>query len=314
LNQVYLLKNYSGSAATYGLSYLPQANPILKLRNMAMMSIVEHISANDGILLLSLAYSSIDIVFEWDNFKGCVQPIHWWLLLSYCFVIVFRMSHLLGNAQAGGESEDFLLNLRQQKTIPKILVKVTWLMLLPIFAVWTVTGSIWFRDVMTYTPECLPMGAHPWFIGFWQALSYLWILVHLVFGGIACVLEKRIRTAEGNLREIEDDDSIARWGRMSNIPGYGKGLNAGLSPADIDQLPIESWSSCEDAECSICLNDIFEGDAVRRLPGCSHTFHKSCIDLWVLRRADCPLCKCKVVASPTNEDHARTVMGMQFLC
>jgi hypothetical protein len=265
------------------------------------MGIVDQISANDAILLLSLAYSSIDIMFEWDNFRGCVQPIHWWLLLSYCFVIVFRISHLFGNSQVGGESEDFLLNLRQQKTIPRLLVKATWLLLLPIFAVWTVTGSIWFKDVMMHTPECLPMGAHPWFIGFWQALSYLWILVHLIFGAIAWVLERRIQNAEGNIRSIEDDDSIARWGRMSTIPGYSSvAHNKGLSPKDIERLESFTWSCVEGAECSICLNDLDEGDAVRKLPGCSHTFHKSCIDLWMLRRADCPLCKCKVPCETTS--------------
>lgn len=267
------------------------------MSNVSAREFWSHVSANDGILLLSLAYSAVDIVFEWDNFKGCVQPIHWWLLLSYGFVIIFRISHLLGNVQAGGESEDFLLNLRQQKTIPRILVKVTWLLLVPVFAIWTVTGSMWFKDVMMYTPECLPMGAHPWFIGFWQALSYLWILVHLIFGGIAVLLERRIRNAEGDIREIEDADSIARWGRMSNIPGYAAMVgtkNAGLSAQDIERLPTETWGGCEEVECSICLNDICAGDSVRRLPGCSHTFHKACIDLWVLRRADCPLCKCKV--------------------
>lgn len=267
------------------------------MSSMSGYGLLSQISANDSILLLSLAYSSVDIVFEWDNFKGCVQPIHWWLLLSYVFVVIFRISHLLGNNHAGGESGDFLLNLRQQKTIPRILVKVTWLLLLPVFAIWTIIGSIWFKDVMAYTPECLPMGAHPWFIGFWQALSYLWIGVHVIFGGIACVMERRIRAAEGNIRQIEDADSIARWGRMSSIPGYAAMVgskSAGLNAKDIEQLPAETWKGCEEAECSICLNDICEGDAVRRLPQCSHTFHKSCIDLWVLRRADCPLCKCKV--------------------
>jgi hypothetical protein len=267
------------------------------------MAIFNQIGSNDCILLLSLAYSSLDIMFEWDNFRGCVQPIHWWLLLSYVFVIVFRISHFVGNSQAT-EGEDFLLNLRQQRTLPRVLVKLTWLMLLPIFAVWTVMGSMWFREVMTYTPECLPVGAHPWFIGFWQILSYLWIIVHIVFGAIAWVLEKRVRTAESNIRQIEDADSISRWGRMSTFSSYASLPSAkqkGLSPGDIEQLSLETWRKGEDeAECAICLCDFCEGDAIRRLPGCGHTFHKSCIDLWVLRRADCPLCKCQVSKRQTK--------------
>merc|ERR1719473_622024 len=119
----------------------------------------------------------------------------------------------------------------------------------------------------------------------------------MIFGMIAWVLERRLRTAEGNIRAIEDDDTLARWGRMSNFPGYAAmpwSQNAGLSPKDIELLPTETWCCGEAAECSICLSEINEGDAARRLPGCGHTFHKSCIDLWVLRRADCPLCKCQV--------------------
>jgi len=282
------------------------------------MGFVDQISANDAILLLSLAYSSVDIIFEWDNFRGCVQPIHWWLLLSYCFVIAFRVSHLLGtssNSELGGEDENFLLNLRQQKTIPRLLIRATWLLLLPMFAVWTVTGSFWFNDVMAHTPECLPMGAHPWFIGFWQALSYLWILVHMMFGVIAWVLERRIRHAEGDIRSIENDDSIARWGHMSNLAGYSSlahNKGKGLSPKDIEGLDSFTWGCCEGAECSICLNDLDEGDAVRRLPGCSHTFHKSCIDLWMLRRADCPLCKCKVAGASQASKTPACVMPAVF--
>jgi hypothetical protein len=278
------------------------------------MGIFDQVGMNDGILLLSLAYSALDILLEWDNFRGCVQPIHWWLLVSYVFVISFRISHFVGNSQAA-EGEDFLLNLRQQKTLPRVLVKLTWTMLLPIYAVWTVTGSIWFRDVMTYTPDCLPVGAHPWFIGFWQLLSYLWIIVHVVFGAIAWVLEKRLRTAESNIREIEDADSISRWGRMSSFSSYAAlpwNKNAGLSPGDIEQLSTETFCQAGDeAECAICLSDFCEGDAIRRLPRCGHVFHKSCIDLWVLRRADCPLCKCQVGncdrKHPTSASYASSI-------
>ena len=40
-----------------------------------------------------------------------------------CGRLCFRVSHLLGTSQAN-EGEDFLLNLRQQKLLPRILVKL----------------------------------------------------------------------------------------------------------------------------------------------------------------------------------------------
>lgn len=256
------------------------------------------INLNDAILLVSLAYSAFDILYEWDNFYGCKAPIHWWLLISYGFVVVFRITHNLGQHQSG-EGEDFLLNLRQQKTLPRLLVQLTWLLVLPFFTIWTGLGSFWLREVLNHTPECLPMGAHPWFIIFWQGLSYLWIIVHAMFGFIAMILERRIQRAEENVRQIEDEDTIERWGRMSDFPGYGAlpwMQNSGLQPAEIEQL--DSSRHCgEPAECSICLHEIVEKEMVRSLPGCRHTFHKSCIDLWLLRRADCPLCKSQVKIS-----------------
>merc|ERR1719161_1921809 len=88
---------------------------------------------------------------------------------------------------------------------------------------------------------------------------------------------------------------------MSDLPGYvasGAALpwlrKQGLSTADIKKLPSSIHSGC-DMECPICLSDVQDGDSVRTLPGCGHTFHRACIDLWVLRCADCPLCKCDVL-------------------
>lgn len=42
--------------------------------------------------------------------------------------------------------------------------------------------------------------------------------------------------------------------------------------------------------CTILIDFVYISEA-RQLDGCGHTFHRSCIDLWLFRRADCPLCK-----------------------
>lgn len=52
--------------------------------------------------------------------------------------------------------------------------------------------------------------------------------------------------------------------------------------------------SAEGAEadaCTICLDDFVAGDKVKELP-CGHSYHKSCIDPWLLQKSSlCPLCK-----------------------
>lgn len=258
--------------------------------------IISRIGTNDAVLLASIAYSSFDILCRWSEFATCNKPVAWHLIISYMFVITFRVSHFVGQGYVD-DGEDFLLNFRHKKAMPRILVCMTWAFTLPFFTMWTGLGSVWLYDIMQETPHCLPAGTQPWFLIFWQVLSYLWIAVHVVFCAIACGFERQIRATERDVQQLEQDsDVVDRWGHMSTFSGYGSvpwRKKRGLSVADIKKLPLSMHHGFT-AECSICLNDIKEGDSVRTLVGCGHSFHRACIDLWVLRCADCPLCKCEV--------------------
>lgn len=299
------------------------------------------LGTNDGILILSLVYSCIDLSWEWEMFDTCKRPIHRWLLVSYACVVAFRLIHLAGTRCASGDDAegraqvgaaafagspsrstaavDFLLDLRQKGSVPRILAAFSWLIALPFFVFWTFIGSFWLFQVVNATPSCVPSQTHLWFAGFWLCLCYIWIIVHAALGGVAWVLERRVRNAERNLRAVEDDDVISRWGSVSTLAGYSSlpagAADAGLSPEEIRALPCETYpgdsnngaaTECvecnqegttetarseEECECAICINNFKTGDCLRKLPSCGHAFHRSCIDLWLLRRADCPLCK-----------------------
>jgi hypothetical protein len=274
------------------------------------------LSYNDGVLVISLLYLSIDMQYEWHEFEACKWPVHRWLLGSYCFIVAFRLTHAIGSMNAAAGSGDFLLNLRHKGILPRILMTFTWLGVLPLFAAWTCLGTFWLYESKKSSARCLPLGMPLCFIITWQALSYAWILIHSTLGGIAWVLEKRLRRTEDSLRTMEDPETLARWGRVSELPGYTALANnslVGLRPEQIKQLPEAIASeifSSEDQECPICLNDICPCDAVRQLSNCSHTFHRSCIDLWLLRRADCPLCKQTVLLDSSNP--AREVESEQW--
>jgi len=43
--------------------------------------------------------------------------------------------------------------------------------------------------------------------------------------------------------------------------------------------------------CAVCLENIEIGAWYKKLPGCDHCFHASCIDLWLSTRATCPICR-----------------------
>ncbi|ESQ47839.1 hypothetical protein EUTSA_v10022113mg, partial [Eutrema salsugineum] len=45
------------------------------------------------------------------------------------------------------------------------------------------------------------------------------------------------------------------------------------------------------SSCSICLQDWEVGEVGRELKRCGHTFHKFCIDEWLLRQETCPICR-----------------------
>jgi len=148
---------------------------------------------------------------------------------------------------------------------------------------------------------CVPTTTHLWFSGLWLALCYVWIIIHCALGVVAWILERRVRRAETDLREIEDPDVVSRWGQVSQLSGFRSlsGVQGeGLTPTEIKELPCsiippkdEECDCSESCECAICITDMKSGDTMRLLPNCGHSFHKSCIDLWLLRRADCPLCK-----------------------
>lgn len=52
-------------------------------------------------------------------------------------------------------------------------------------------------------------------------------------------------------------------------------------------------------ECPVCLSGFIEGDHVRQLNSCKHSFHVACIDKWLLySHSNCPLCRASVPVKP----------------
>ena len=47
----------------------------------------------------------------------------------------------------------------------------------------------------------------------------------------------------------------------------------------------------EQTICSICQDNYTEGQGLRKINHCHHTFHKLCIDQWFERNVHCPVCR-----------------------
>ncbi|CAK8538808.1 unnamed protein product [Lathyrus sativus] len=72
----------------------------------------------------------------------------------------------------------------------------------------------------------------------------------------------------------------------------------GMSQTCIIKLPFHEFSSSNkmmklynDSCCSICFQDLEDGELVRVLPKCSHVYHLECIDKWLLQQGSCPICR-----------------------
>jgi len=69
----------------------------------------------------------------------------------------------------------------------------------------------------------------------------------------------------------------------------------------------------EPSQCSICLGEYEAGEHVRKFNGCKHQFHAECIETWLARSTQCPLCRDDLVqrgaaaaASPEAASEAAT--------
>jgi len=270
------------------------------------------VASGDTVLIASFLYISLDLLSEWDSFDQCAHPAYKWLLSSYSLVIVSRLIHTCGTVLANSTGQQhFLVHWRVKGAGNTAMRLMTWLAFLPAFASWTVVGTFRLYELFK-SPQCVPDPMHLWFFGIWQFLSYAWVVTYVVLGCMAWRYEKILRGAEGDFRQVADEEGIARWGGGGSRGGdrSDAGLDSlamlstsgrGLAPDAIQALPGRfslggEEGGCAADDCPICLCSLLPGEPLRRLSGCGHVFHRSCVDIWLLRAKECPLCKTDVVA------------------
>lgn len=265
---------------------------------------VSQVDKKDVAIVGSLGFLMFDVFCTQHGFSGCPKPIHKWLIGSYGILCASRIMMVLGAIMSNPESGHVLLNLRQKSTVLKTLVTMTWWVVAPAFACWSLLGASWSYQVLSQAPQCMPSSMHVIFLAIWQGLSVLWVVQYVGMGVSAFLYERELRRAEVDLREIEDEDSQRRWGAVGDSR---EGLTAlpatmaggGLTPSEIKALgglaprTEGEVEASPDEDCPICLNGLCLGESCRRLASCGHVFHRSCVDLWLLRSTDCPLCKQK---------------------
>ncbi|XVE76350.1 hypothetical protein DITRI_Ditri12bG0165200 [Diplodiscus trichospermus] len=64
----------------------------------------------------------------------------------------------------------------------------------------------------------------------------------------------------------------------------------------------ETHSKDIGSECPVCLSVFADGEEVKELRGCKHSFHATCIDLWLNDHNDCPICRAPVAVKRPNNN------------
>ncbi|GLT66725.1 hypothetical protein SLA2020_390770 [Shorea laevis] len=84
-----------------------------------------------------------------------------------------------------------------------------------------------------------------------------------------------------------------------------RGLH-GVEPVVVANFPTkkfndERFCGTEDAQCTVCLSEYHDEDILRILPYCGHSFHVTCIDIWLQQHSTCPVCRISLREFPERK-------------
>ncbi|KAI3754156.1 hypothetical protein L1987_53934 [Smallanthus sonchifolius] len=106
-----------------------------------------------------------------------------------------------------------------------------------------------------------------------------------------------VRWCATQYRRSREANHVLRHRRRNNImlsqpPSSisGGGSSVGLTSSFRYKKGIEDADKNQsdyDSECSVCLSVFEDGEEMRKLPRCNHSFHATCIDMWLTLIAHC---------------------------
>ncbi|KAJ1435861.1 Zinc finger, RING-type [Sesbania bispinosa] len=96
-----------------------------------------------------------------------------------------------------------------------------------------------------------------------------------------------------------------RIASRSNLSMMERGSH-GLESIAVAKFPTKKFSdkffaSAENSQCTVCLSEYQDDDMLRILPYCGHSFHVTCIDLWLQQNSTCPVCRISLREFPERK-------------
>jgi hypothetical protein len=108
-----------------------------------------------------------------------------------------------------------------------------------------------------------------------------------------------------------------------NSPRHGAvSLDGSPSISIADLIPTHKYhkrnkvdmiSDDEGGTCAVCLEDFEEGEELRTMPECLHSFHVPCIDMWLNSHTSCPICRASAAPSPTMNIEHQHMINMRHM-
>ena len=75
-----------------------------------------------------------------------------------------------------------------------------------------------------------------------------------------------------------------------------------LENSTIELIPAHKYQKGmglvdDDGMCAVCLSQFEEGEELKTLPECLHSYHAPCIDMWLYSHSSCPMCRTNATPS-----------------
>ncbi|KAA8492975.1 E3 ubiquitin protein ligase RIE1 [Porphyridium purpureum] len=256
----------------------PSTSRARRLRDRALAVLLPERESVTWLDVVSLVYlfafiiaSIVVLVLEYH--KPCDKPLKEWLIVNVSLSVAYLVLKRIGTDPPQSENAGV-------KALCKIL-SILYRLVAWTSIVWFYVGFFWVIESNTCTqtaPGIFNLSV------VLIAINLALAVASLCFACCICTLVMR--------RDFRD-----------TYTDGGQSAGGSMSKGEIDGVPEVTFQpgmySDEDCLCAICLCEYEPDEKLRVLP-CNHVFHSTCVDTWLGRSRQCPVCKQEIVTDSAN--------------
>lgn len=236
--------------------------------------------SGDTVLAPILIYLCFELAWnQWKAFEECAEcslhPIHKWLLLSAAMLLMVRLGRITCSyfgSFSRGDHINAWASFWKESLVLRSFGQLMRIASLSVELAWATLGLKWWLRANTSASACLPTGM----------LTVLFVL---------CQGTGYLRSALACIRFFTASTTTSHRAAISPAVSWSRGVSEVSLANSSVCFAADTTDDASTLECTICLGTVQSGEHMRCLLVCGHTFHGKCIDVWLNRRADCPLCR-----------------------